>query len=309
MASSGTSSPKSPSIPPNPPETTPYPSLEAIQKLGRDVKRGATSLSIDEARFLVGNYYTLQDNRIREDGQIREMVKSGEPHEVLKWLSAQSEALENEIKKVLSYYSDGFQLGRWARSICGIGPVITAGLLAHVDFDKCKTAGSIWRFAGLDPSSTWDKGQKRPWNAALKVLAWKAGMSFVKVNSNDKDVYGHLIAAKQEQLTLQNEALQFKDAAAAVLARSPNHAQKAIYATGKLSPGHIFSRARRYGVKLFLAHFFEVGWRLKFDCEPPKPFIFTEQAKALGLGDHTHFMGAPNWPLTIKMPAGLPKLP
>jgi hypothetical protein len=159
---------------------------------------------------------------------------------------------------------------------------------------------------------------KRPWNAALKVLAWKLGESFIKTSNKDGDVYGHLILAKRDALAILNESLAFKDAAAEVLKRSPKHAQRAVYLTGRLPAGHILSRAKRYGVKLFFAHLFEVSWQLKYGTESPRPFIFTEEAKKLGL-DHTHWMHAPNWNFSAgppsygipgkPLPADLPKLP
>jgi len=289
-------------------ETVANPSFEAIHKLTRDLKKAAVTLTRTEARFLVDNYYTMQDNRIRTGGQIREMESIKEPHEVLKWFNTQDELLENEVKRALDSYSNGFVLGRWARSLYGIGPVIAAGLLAHLDIEKAKGAGAFWRFAGLDPTSEWKKGEKRPWNAALKVLCWKAGESFVKTSGREGDIYGHLLIAKKDLLTSQNEALMFKNAAAEVLVRVPKHAQASIYKTGKLPPGHIFSRAKRYAVKLFLAHYFEVSWWLKYNCAPPMPFIFTDQAKALGL-DHSHWLHAPNFPMAENLPEGLPKLP
>jgi hypothetical protein len=50
------------------------------------------------------------------------------------------------------YVQDGMVT---CNSIKGIGPVIAAGLLANIDITKAPTAGHIWRFAGLDPSSKW----------------------------------------------------------------------------------------------------------------------------------------------------------
>src|SRR5271167_4971847 len=142
---------------------------EGIEKLSKDLKKAAATLNKQEARFLVDSFYQMQDSRIRTAGQMREMAESNEPHIVLSWFNAQAEALESEVQKALDVYSNSFILGRWARSQYGIGPVITAGLLAHIDIEKAQTAGAIWKFAGLDPTTTWGKGEKRPWNADLKV--------------------------------------------------------------------------------------------------------------------------------------------
>ena len=40
-------------------------------------------------------------------------------------------------------------------SIRGIGEVISAGLLAHLDVTKARHASGYWRFAGLDPTNDW----------------------------------------------------------------------------------------------------------------------------------------------------------
>lgn len=157
-------------------------SPEAVARLKKDVREAAATLSDKETRFLVDAYYAIQGHRIEAQSQVRSLVASEEPNAVISWLFDQHKLLEGEIQKVLSDYTNRSEAGLWARSILGIGPVISAGLLAHIDITKAPTVGHIWRFAGLDPSVQWGKGEKRPWNAALKVVCWKAGESFVKVN-------------------------------------------------------------------------------------------------------------------------------
>ena len=90
-------------------------------------------------------------------------------------------------------------------SITGIGPVIAAGMIANIDIKKCQTAGAIWKFAGLDPTVEWKKGQKRPWNADLKTLCWKLGQSFLKVQSNSNAFYSRLYLERKEYETEKNE--------------------------------------------------------------------------------------------------------
>ena len=235
--------------------------LVSIERLSRDLSKAAVTLSKDEARFLVDAYYTMQRDRIRSDNQVRALGESGEPHSVLSWLAAQSETLEGQIKRALDSYSRSQPLGVWARSVVGIGPVLAAGLLAHIDIERAPTVGHIWAFAGLDPTRKWEKGKKRPHNAALKVLAWKIGESFVKVQNNPHDRYGKIYAQRRIYEQDKNDAGAYAQQAAAVLAARPTHAQKAIYATGKLPDGHLHARAKRYAVKLFLAHYWEVGRR------------------------------------------------
>ena len=130
-------------------------SLISIKRLTKDLKEASRTLSTREARFLVDMYYQMQDQRIRANNQVRSMTESGEPHDVLKWFLAQSEALESSVHRALDAFSDASPVGRWARNQYGIGPVIAAGLLAHIDIEIAITAGKIWRYAGLDSTIKW----------------------------------------------------------------------------------------------------------------------------------------------------------
>src|SRR3990172_944307 len=131
--------------------------LQPIQRLTRDIAKAAITLSLNEVRFLVDAYYIMQEDRKRSDNQVNALIESEEPHAVLTWLADQSSSLERQILRSLDAYSANHPLGELARSVVGIGPVIAAGLLAHIDIAKCNTAGQIWRFAGLDPTDPWEK--------------------------------------------------------------------------------------------------------------------------------------------------------
>jgi hypothetical protein len=256
------------------------------------LREAARSLSDDEARFLVDAYYMMQRDRIRAGNQVRALSESKEPNDVLTWLGEQSATLETQIKGALGKYSQASVVGAWAESICGIGPVLSAGLLAHIDIQKAPTVGHIWRFAGLDPTVTWEKKNKRPWNARLKTLCWKIGESFVKVSGNDADVYGKVYVARKAQEVERDAAGQFAAQAAAMLTakrfRDETGAKKA-YESGHLPAGHLHARAKRYAVKLFLAHWHAVAYRGAFGTDAPKPYAIT----ALG---HAHEIPCPNWP-------------
>src|ERR1039457_1878717 len=148
---------------------------EAIQRLKRDLVAAAATLSTNEARYLVDAYYAIQENRKTAGNQVRALAESKEPHTVILWLFDQNEILEKQIKRALDSWTDSIPAAVWAKGIVGIGPVISAGLAAHIDITRCPTAGRIWRLAGLDPTQEWLPKTKRPWNAALKTLCWKIG--------------------------------------------------------------------------------------------------------------------------------------
>lgn len=264
--------------------------VPAVEHLTHDIAAALASLSVDEARFLVDTYYEIQHYRIASLAQTRTLAEGEEPHTVLRWLQTQMLTLENQTKRALDRWSDAQPEGRWAKSIVGIGPVLSAGLCAHIDIARAPTAGHIWRFAGLDPTVTWEKKTKRPWNARLKVLTWKIGESFVKVSNNDGDVYGHVYAARKELEAARNEAGDFAAQAAAVLAAkrigTDTEAYKA-YSAGKLPPAHLHSRSKRYAVKLFLSHYHEAAYFATYAKLPPLPYILTKPA-------HTHYAMPPN---------------
>jgi hypothetical protein len=264
--------------------------LEPVQRLTRDIKKASGAMTVNQARYFVDAYYALQEYRKAADNQVRALVAAGEPNEVMVWLATQAAVLEQQIRRVLDTWSDSQKAGQWAKSITGIGPVIAAGLLAHIDIRKTPTAGHIWSFAGLNPEMKWQKGAKRPWNANLKTLCWKIGESFVKVSGLESDIYGKVWLERKERETRMNDAGAYAEIAAARVATvgKTTDAYKA-YAAGKLPPGHIHARAKRYAVKLFLSHYHHVAYMIAFGGKPPKPYILTQE------GGHAHMIEPPNW--------------
>lgn len=298
--------------------------LDAIKRLTRDLKNAAKTLGAGEARFLVSSYYTMQEDRIRAAHQVRQLSKSEEPHEVLAWLGSNVDTLESQIKRALEAYALAQPIGQWAMSITGIGPVISAGMIAHVDITKAPTAGHIWRFAGLDPTSVWNKGEKRPWNAALKTLTWKIGESFVKVSGHEKDVYGKLYIERKLKEIERNESGGNAESAAASFEKRKfgDDTEAKLWYTGCLTPAdaqtirdtptekrlgmakklagepgsglamlapqHVHARAKRWVVKIFISHFQEAYYFSHYGVLPPRPYILTKE------GGHAHEIVPPN---------------
>lgn len=265
--------------------------LEPVQRLSKDIRKASGAMmTVNQARYLVDGYYILQEYRKAADNQVRALETAGEPNEVMVWLALQASTLEQQIRRSLDTWSDSQKAGQWAKSVTGIGPVIAAGLLAHIDIRKCPTVGHIWSFAGLNPEAKWNKGERRPWNANLKTLCWKIGESFVKVSGLESDVYGKIWLERKERETRMNEAGAFAAIATervSTVGKSTD-AYKA-YAAGKLPPAHIHARAKRYAVKLFLSHYHHVAYMIAFGEKPPKPYILTQE------GGHAHMIDPPNW--------------
>ena len=258
--------------------------LDSVKRLSRDIAQAAATLSDAEVRFLVDAYYMMQEDRKRANNQVRSLADGQEPNAVVSWLAKQSEILESQIKRALDRYTSGHVMGSWMRDVHGIGPIISAGMLAHIDIAKAPTVGHIWRFAGLDPTSTWDKGQKRPWNARLKLVCWHAGQCFMKFSADEKCVYGHVYRERKQYEIKRNDSGGNAERAAAQLAAKKYGKDTDAFkhlSAGHLPPGQIDARARRYAVKLFLSHLHNEWYRKHFGKEPPSPY-------PIGILGHAH---------------------
>ena len=339
--------------------------LDPVVRLERAVRPLARELDRKAAGTLVEIYYRWQEHRIALSNQLRAQLEQDRPREVIDHFATQVSQLERQMVGVLGEWARSRPEGAWAQAQKGIGPVLSAGLGAHIDIHRAQTAGAIWRFAGLDPTLKWlgregarkllshvvddnpnddwqqvedelpddyalseqdvallderltedRRGQlsrdqlvlvarltnrklgnlirlgsdedgritrasmlsllaKRPWNADLKVLCWRAGDSFVKVSGRDDAFYGQVYRERKELEVERNKAGLFVDQAKESLATRniKDKKLKATYEAGFLPAGRIDLRARRYAVKLFLAHYHEVAFRAEFGKEPPLPY-------------------------------------
>lgn len=249
-----------------------------------------------EMRFLVDAYYLSQENRKRIGNQVTALGKAGKSNQWIEQFRGEQEKVEAKCLKRIRELLEPFVVGRWSQTVCGVGPVIAAGLIAHIDIRLTPTAGHIWRFAGLDPTSKWNKKEKRPWNADLKKLCWNIGECFVKVSARESDVYGKVYLERKFKEQARNEAGELAEQAAASLLKNrygDDTKAKDFYQRGLLPPAHIHARAKRYAVKLFLAHWHHVAYETEYGLAPPKPYVIAH-------GGHTHFIAPPGWPMEEK---------
>ena len=273
--------------------------IDEVIPLSRDLRRASDTLQDDEARFLVDQYYIIQEMRKATDNQLNSM--DDEPHDMLGHTRNNMWKMERQIVSVLDRYTsaDHNQLSQWSKSLIGVGPILSAGLLAYIDIDKAKSPASIWRFAGYDPTATWNKGEKRPHNGSLKTLCWKIGESFVKVKGNPKDFYGHLYQERRDFEDAKNEAGEYAEEAAKQL-QNKNYGKTTdaykAYSQGKLPPNHLFARSKRWTVKLFLSHYWQVGKELKNDLPSDwKPWV-------ISIWGHQDLAPVPNFPIQNEAP-------
>lgn len=284
--------------------------LEPLQRLTRDIAKSTAIVGQQQARYLVDTYYAMQEGRIASASRVRDLTKAEEPAAVMDYTRAQMELLEGQVARALRWYVEAQPLGIWMTTITGIGPVIAAGLLSSIDYENTNSAARIWKFAGLTPDSVWNRGERRPWNAFLKTIAYKIGESFVKMQSNENDFYGRFYAYRKALEWKRNIRGELADQAAAKLekynlGKGTNAYQwysgrvnpewvAAVFKSGEsfpanipanalnlpgvvtpmLPPAHIHARARRWTAKMFLSHTVEVGYWLYHGQLAPELYAF-----------------------------------
>lgn len=261
----------------------------------RDARAAASMLGNAEIRYLVDRYYAAQEDRKSARNQERAAAEAGEPIHAITWLAGVEQSMEDQIKRLLDRYTADYEpigISRWARSIVGIGPVLAAGFAAHIGDHR--TVSALWSFAGLNPAQEWKRGEKRPWNASLKLLQWKAGESFVKTSGHSGSFYGPIYEARKRLETDLNETGAFAEQARAILTTrnfGADTVARQAYEAGKLPPAHVHARAKRYAVKMFLSHYWIVRYELTHPGETaPDAYILTRPS-------HTHKVPPPNWPM------------
>jgi len=304
-------------------------SIITDNELRKALRQEAELMHADTARYLVDAYYQMQTMRIMMEGRERAQ-EQGVDRNPGRFISITADffmSAEKEIQAWLDRFSGNNELGQWAREQKGIGPVLAAGLLAHIDFDRTTCVSSVWSFAGLNPAAVWEKKTKRPHNAALKVLCWKIGESFVKTKSRDGAFYGQLYTQRSQHEWAKNlkgeyahlrggRRYTYKPSTASYkwmqayykgveldgTTREPILVGKTVKTTAKMSeeeriaaggiimipPQAIHGRSRRYAVKMFLSHFWQVGYEIKYGKPAPNAYVLEH-------GGHVHKIDPPGW--------------
>jgi hypothetical protein len=267
-----------------------FASPEIIKRLDKDLVRKSGTLDRRQAGALVDYYYRIQEHRIALGNQVSSILHDEDDSILIEYYYGQIHTVEKSIVPALQAYAEAHEVGRWSLSQMGIGPVLAAGLLSHIDITKAPTVGHIWRYAGLDPTSKWNKGEKRPWNAELKTISWKIGQSFIKVSGKDDAFYGKLYLQDKERRMAKNEAGDYAELAARTLEEKNirDKATREAYEAGRLPQGRILSQASRYATKLFLAHWHHVAYEAHYNTAPPKPYIIEH-------GGHAHYIAPPGY--------------
>lgn len=276
--------------------------FNVIEKLNKDLKEAAKTLSTQEVQFYVDSYYRIQDIRKILNNQKYALKKAEKPTEFMDWILSQFTILENNVKKVLDIYSKGqVPVGEWLREVYGIGPVLGAGVLSCFDMEKAPTSGHLLSYAGMTPNSVpRKKGEKLTYNPFVKTLMWKVAHSFEYFKNREDCYYGSLFKNYVDYLSQKNESGGFQERALEI-ASSIEKSKKfdktsesyIAYKSGKLAPSHINAMGRRWIVKIFLSHYFDVWYESFYDKKPPEIYVVSQQG-------HVHKYPIPGWTSKFK---------
>lgn len=118
------------------------------------------SQSKESLKCLVSFYYQYQGQRIANDDRIRKiskgMNKNGNEDSMLalKYLADSNREMEKQLKAMLGAYSVTTKVGKWLNDIVGIGPCISAGLLAYFNIsESMRSCQSFYNYAGLNDNN------------------------------------------------------------------------------------------------------------------------------------------------------------
>lgn len=186
-------------------------SWSTIQKLSKDLRDAVGKMPDSAARVLVDFYDQIQEDRVRCAAIVRQADEAREPNELTSWLRDQFSTIEQQIKLALGHYALARRPGRWMMSQYGIGPVISAGLLAHINIDRAPTAGHIWRLAGLDPNVRWignegaeDVIQQLGLKPKSKVTAEDIAKAAQMVNRKAENITSLILQEEGSEMTGKN---------------------------------------------------------------------------------------------------------
>ncbi len=255
-------------------------------RMPREKVLTAAQVSDAAARFIVSDYYRTQELRKRADMQLRHLGEGAatELSHHLEYIGTTHAVMESQILRQLQVYAESKLIGRWMLKQVGVGPVISAGFLAHLDITMAPTAGSFWRFADIDPTVVWNKGEKRPYCADVKQLCYHLG-ECVKRTSGRDSFYGNLYKSRKKLLVDKNEAGAFAERAK--IYRTQSNDVKKTLATGKLPDLNIDRQACNHVAKIFLSHLHGLMFWEHYKKPPPKPF-------SIAIMGHAHEIRIPD---------------
>ena len=123
---------------------------------------------------------------------------------------------------------------------------------------------------------------KPPYNTKAKTITYQIIDNIIRKGTSE---YATLYRKRKAYEVANNEAGYYVNEARNQLRKKnyENETAKTCLAKGKLTPGHIDRRARRYVAKIFLSHYFELLWIEKYGKLPKLAPVFSD-------GNHYHYI-------------------
>lgn len=263
--------------------------LKQIKRLRRAVNKdfasAAKRMPEKEVKYLVSMYYTCQNMRIAVAGRLRMLGE--ESNELLGIFLGQFEEVEKDIQAALDVYTDNNSIGNRFRQVKGIGPVLTAGWLAHVNVHIAGNCAKVLSFGGYNPNMVWGKGQKRPYNAEFKLVLSKMGRAFVFL-SNRNSFFGQKYKEYKRVIEAKNERGEFAERCAEILAtKNYKKTTKAYqaYTKGQYPKAHIIASARLKATSLCVGILHREHYLQVMGANPVNPYAVAFPDR-VGLSPH-----------------------
>lgn len=176
--------------------------VDGLAKISKEVKQSSINITRTDARFLVDMYYQTQVQRIGASNRIYSINKEldGEGRDVplsLIWVTENLKNQEAQIGKMLDVFTKSTPVGQWCRATKGVGPVITAGLLAYFDFDKVRFYNQFWSYAGFNSGNN-------PWLGSEKANKFVTNL-YKEFEANDKKIKDEIACMLSGQLDIEKD--------------------------------------------------------------------------------------------------------
>lgn len=228
-------------------------------------------------RGLTEDYFDIQKSRIEIENQVRaidQKVAESDKKWMKENVATRLHLIERDIqKKIADWVKEEPIYQYWLGDIKGVGPILSAGLIAWVgDIKRFPTISKLWAYCGLHVDEggravRLKAGHQANWNTRLKTHCWKIGESFVKVGGDYRELYDQF-RGEYDRKWLTPEDCGSKGC--------QNKGD------GKCMDGHRYAAAKRKTVKVFLAHLW-MKWREMEKLPIDHPFI-------IGRGGHEHLI-------------------
>ena len=164
--------------------------------------------------------------------------------------------MESGIDDDIKANTDDYPIIALMTEVKGVGKVLAAQAVAHIDITRASHVSSLWRYAGFGVNADGErdrlqKGVKAPYNKGLKTICWKIATSFMRSNSPYREIYDK---AKERY---ERERPDW-------------------------TKGHIHNAAVRKMIKIWLQHLWIV-WRQLEGLPVTLPYVFDDAR-------HTHYI-------------------